>query len=200
MTNAMTRAQLLSRSAMGGAALLVGGAAMTELVDAAKGEPLPDGDLAYARLLVGAELLGANFYEQALASGSTRPKLRKHLRRALANEQEHYKSVAAILSGAGLVPALASDIDYSYPRGTFATPGSIVTQALELEMIMLGAYLGAIAEMQSNALKSGIARIAASEAMHVGYFAQAKGRNAFMSFPPALMIEEASNALDRFIA
>ena len=96
----MTRAQLLSRGVRGGAAVLVAGGSLAALADTARAEPLSDNDLAHARLLVGVELLGANFYEQALTAGIARPKLRKFLRRALANEQAHYKSVAAILTGA----------------------------------------------------------------------------------------------------
>src|SRR4051794_29707545 len=61
-----TRSKLLLRGAKAGAALLVGGAALGAQAANAGAEPLPDGDLAYARLLVGVELLSIDFYARAL--------------------------------------------------------------------------------------------------------------------------------------
>lgn len=201
MSAAITRGQLLSRSAKGGAALLVAGSALGPLVDAAAADSLPAADLVYARLLVGAELLASDFYSMAIAAANTGPKIAGYLRRAHANEQEHYQSVAAIISGAGLTPAVSGDIDFSYPAGTFASQGSIVRFARQLEDTILGAYLGAIAGIQTDSLEAGLARIAACEAQHAAYFTTAAGGKAFgLSFPIALTIDQASNALDAFTA
>ncbi len=197
----ITRAQLLSRSAKGGAALLVAGSALSQFVEAAAADPLPGSDLAYARLLVGAELLASDFYTQAVAAANTKPIVMKYLKRAYANEQEHYQSVAGIVSGAGQTPAVSGDIDFSYPKGTFDTQKSILEFAQQLEATMLGAYLGAIGGMQTNALKTGLAQIAASEAEHSAYFRTTLGNRTFsLAFPPALTIDQASNALDAYTA
>jgi hypothetical protein len=194
-----TRAQLLSRGARGGAALLVAGAAVAELAGAAAAEPLPTGDLAYARLLVGAELLASDFYAQAVAASNATPSVMKYLKRAYANEQEHYRSVAGILSGAGVTPAVASDIDFAYPKGSFASERSTLRLAQRIETIMLGTYLGAVGGMQANAFKQGIAQIAASEAQHLSYMWVRNGGKAFSgAFPPALSIDQASSAMDAF--
>ena len=191
---------LLGRGARSGVGLLGAGPFRQPLRDASA-DPLPQGDLAYARLLIGAELLAADFYTQAIAASITGPKVTKYLRRAYANEQDHYKSVAGILTGAGQVPAVANDIVFSYPRRTFSTEGRIVAFAEQLENVVLGAYLGALGGMQTGALRVGIAQIAACEAQHVGYFAAVKGGSAFsLAFPPALTIDQASNALDAFTA
>src|SRR5262245_49274984 len=85
----MTRGQLLARSVVGGAGLMVGGATVTQLVETASADPLPATDLAYARLLVGAELLAADFYTQAVAAANTGPAVASYLKRALANEKDH---------------------------------------------------------------------------------------------------------------
>jgi hypothetical protein len=192
---ALTRAEFVSRSAKGGAALLLAGT----LVDAAAADPLPASDLAYARLLVGAELLVSDFYRQAVAASNAKRGVLRYLRKAYANEQEHYQSVAGILRGAGLTPAAAGDIDFSYPRGTFGGERSILELALQIENVMLGAYLGAIGGIQTNALKQGLGEITAAEAQHVSYFATANGGKAFwLSFPPPLAIDQASNALDAY--
>jgi hypothetical protein len=197
----MTRGQLVSRSAKGGAAFLVAGSALSRFVEAAAADPLPGSDLAYARLLVGAELLASDFYTQAIAAANAKPTVVKYLKRAFVNEQEHYKSVAGIISGAGQTPAVAGDIDFSYPKGTFASQKAIVSFAQQLETTILGAYLGAIGGMQTNALKTGLAQIAACEAEHAAYFRTTHGGSTFnLSFPPALTIDQASNALDAYTA
>ena len=186
---------------MGGAGLLVGASAAGRLADVASADPLPATDLAYARLLVGAELLAADFYSQAVAAANAGPTVAGYLKRALANEKDHYASVAQILSGAGLTPAVASDIDFSYPAGTFSSQGSILKFARQLEETILGAYLGALNGIQTSSLKGALGRIAASEAQHVAYFTTALGGKTFSDpFPPALPIDQASNALDAYTA
>jgi hypothetical protein len=197
----ITRGQLLSRSAKGGAALLVGGSARSEFVGAAAAAPLPTGDLAYARLLVGVELLASDFYTQAIAAANAGPQVGWYLKRAYFNEQEHYQSVAGILSGAGQTPAVSGDIDFAYPDGTFAGQGSIAKLAKQLEDLSLGAYLGAVAGMETPALIAGLAQIAACEAQHSSYFATVEGGKAFKSsFSPPLTIDQVSNALDTYTA
>ena len=138
MSASITRGQLLSRSAKGGATLLVAGSALGRFVDTAAAAPLPTGDLAYARLLVGVELLASDFYSQAIAAANSTPAVAWYLKRASFNEQEHYQSVAGILSGAGQTPAVAGDIDFSYPAGTFDSQGSIAKLAQQLENLSLG--------------------------------------------------------------
>ncbi len=196
----LTRATLLSRAAKGGAAIAVAGSALGRLVGTAAADPLPDGDLAYARLLVTTELLAIDFYSRALAAGKAGPRLAKHLRLARGNELEHYQSVAQILTGAGQTPAGASDITYLYPRGTFAKEGAIAAFALTLENLMVGAYLGAVDGIQTPPLKVVAARIGASEAQHLAYLATIKGLASFEAFPNPLTIQQASNALDAYTA
>lgn len=191
----MNRAEFVSRSA----AFFAAGSAVAVLAEPAAADPLPAGDLAYARLLVGAELLASDFYGQAVAAGNAKPHVLASLKRARANELEHYASVAGILTGAGAVPAVASDIDFSYPKGTFATEGSILEFARRLEAMMLGSYLGAVGGMQTAVLKQGLAQIAACEAQHLAYASAATGSKAFaVSFPPVLTIDQASAAMDAF--
>ena len=201
MSASITRGQLFSRGAKSSAVLLAGGSVLGQFVDTAAASPLSTTDLAYARLLVGAELLASDFYSQGVAASNSGPVVDGYLHRALANEQEHYQSVAGILAGAGMTPAVSGDIDFSYPAGTFASQGSIVKFARQLEELLLGAYLGAIAGIQADALKAGLAQIAACEAQHASYFTAAGGSKAFKSsFPPPLTIDQASDALDAFTA
>jgi rubrerythrin len=201
VSDPITRGKLLSRSAKGGAAFLVAGSTLGQFVGTAAADPPLTTDLAYARLLVGAELLASDFYSVAVAAANTGATVAGYLKRAYANEQEHYQSVAGFITGAGMTPAVSGDIDFSYPAGTFASQGSIVKFARDLENTILGAYLGAIDEIQTDTLRAALARIAACEAQHAAYFTTANGGKAFgASFPPALTIDQASNALDAFTA
>src|SRR3954463_5970024 len=146
--------------------LLVSGAALA-LAPAAAGDTFGENDLAWLRLLVGTELLGGDFYATALAA---RKLASKHLRDALAAEGQHYALLAAQLSAGDATPATADDVDFSYPRGAFASSGSIAKLAGALESTFLGAYLGAVDGVQAPALKLPLARIAAAQAQHLALF------------------------------
>jgi hypothetical protein len=180
-------------------ALVAAGTALAQLADAAAAAPLPTGDLAYARMLVGAELLASDFYAQAIAASNSSATVMKYLKRAYLNEQEHYQSVAGILTGSGVTPAVSADIDFSYPSGTFDSEASVLELAQELENMQLGAYLGAIGGIQTDSLKQGLAQIAACEAQHVSYMSTQNGGKPFwLSFPPPLSIDDASAAMDAY--
>ena len=201
MTNSISRADLLRRGARGGAALVVAGATIGVLAESASADPLSQNDLAYARLLVGAELLASNFYSQAIAASNSSAAVMKYLKKAYLNEQEHYQSVSGILSGSGNTPAVSGDVSFAYPDGTFASESSILKAAAALEIQMLGTYLGAVGGMASNSFRTGIASIAASEAQHSSYFTSMTGGKAFsLSFPPALTMQQASDAMASYTA
>jgi hypothetical protein len=194
VTASITRGRFLAGGAKGGAALLVAGGALVDFVgDAAAA--LPANDTAYVRLLVGTELLASDFYSQAIAASVSDSATTKYLKLAYFNEQQHYQSVAGILSGEGVTPAVSNDITFSYPAGTFASQKSIVAFADQLESTVLGTYMGAIGGIQTTSLLTGLAQIAACEAQHQAYFqARTGGRSFSLSFPPALNQTEASNA------
>ncbi len=103
--------------------------------------------------------------------------------------------------GAGTTPAQAGDFDFSYPAGTFQSEASIATFGAQLEATVLGAYLGAIAGLQTDSFKGGLASIAACEAQHGSFLSTLTGGKAFnLSFPPPLTIEDASDAFDSYIS
>ena len=75
VTGRLSRAGLLRRGAAGSGALLLSGSAVSVFATAAGAATIPDSDLTYLRLLVGAELLAADFQAQAIASGKLTPAL-----------------------------------------------------------------------------------------------------------------------------
>jgi ferritin-like protein len=193
---AITRKSLLAR---GGVAVLAASVPAALRPARAGAAAPPDNDLAYARLLVAVELLSADFYARALAAKHFGRAPTDDLKRALADEKRHYDSVAAILADAGQTPATADDIDFTYPRGAFASKGSISRLGVKIEHIALGAYLGAVGGYQTDALKLPAAQIAANEAQHLGVFtALAQGRRIGPAFAAPLAIDHASDALDAY--
>jgi rubrerythrin len=191
----LTRAGLLRSGA--GAALAVSGAGL--VARAAAADVPPDADLAYARLLVAADLLAADFYAQALAAKQFGAPAVKELKRAAFNEQEHYAAVAGVLTAAGQTPATADDIDFSYPAKAFAEKGSIAKLGVAIEQLQLGAYLGAADAVQTEPLRGIATRIAANEAQHVSLFTGLlEDRLLGVSLPLPLAIGDASNALGAY--
>jgi hypothetical protein len=177
-------------------AVLGAGSAFAVLARAARADTLPDGDLAYLRLLVTVELLGADFYASAVAADPYRGAAARELKLARANERAHYTTLSTIVAGAGQVPATADDIDFAYPKGAFATTGGVTKLAVTLETLFLGAYLGAAAGVQTAALVQPVARIAANQAQHLTVFSQLLGRPGFASAMPApLTIDAVTQAL-----
>ena len=116
MNGALSRTQLLAQSAKGGAALMIGGSVAGALAGPAAADVISDADLAYARLLVGAELLAADFYARAIAVEAVR-RARAEVREARALQRAGALRLRrAILNGAGQPPAVAGDIDFAYPK------------------------------------------------------------------------------------
>ena len=197
----LSRAKLLSTGARRGASLIVAGSAFGALAETAAADPLSDSDLAFARLLVGAELLAIDFYVRALNSGMFKPVGHKYIGIAFSNELDHYRSVSAILSGAGYVPATAEDFVFSYPSGTFKTRVAIAQEGRTLETLILGSYLGAVAAIQSQPLVQPLARIAASEAQHLSLWGyELGGRPVSLAFPKPFTIDQVSAAMDAYAA
>jgi Ferritin-like domain len=178
---------------------VAGGSALGGFAGVARADVYGDNDLAYLRLLTAVELLGADFYGNATKARPYDRPGQALLTRAAFNEHEHYGSLAGFLTASGQTPATAEDIDFTYPRGTYASTGAVTKTAVALETIFLGAYLGAVAGVDNASLKQPLARIAASQAEHLAVFTALLGRNSFeLSFPVPLTIDEASNALDAY--
>ena len=129
MTPGMNRAGFLRRGAVGSGALLVSASGLSTLgfADAASAATPSDADLAYLRLLIAAELLAVDFHSQALASGELHRAAHAVSRRIRADENAHYGLLASLMTGCRPERLrLPDDIDFSYPKGTFASRRSIL--------------------------------------------------------------------------
>lgn len=200
MAAGFSRAELVRRGVVGGGALVVSASGLSALpaVASAAGT-LPDEDLAYLRLLIAAELLAVDFQTRALAGGKLRHPARTLFRRLHADETAHYTKLAAVMTAAGQTPATSADIDFSYPKGTFRSQASITKLAARLEHLLVGAYLGAVENVETASVRRPIGQIAANEAQHAGALAALHGESVVgKAFAPALSIAAVSNALDEY--
>src|SRR5262245_60091629 len=190
----MNRSSLLARGAV-----LLGSASTLGALAAPAQAAIPDSDLAYLRLLIAVELLKIDYGARASASRELRPGLRELVRRARGDDKRHYAGLAALMNGAGQTPATGDDIDFSYRRGSFATPVAVARLGRELSMLATGAYLGALENVQTSELRRPLAQIAANEAQQAGAFGQLLGGRVVGSpFASSLPIDAVSAALDEY--
>jgi hypothetical protein len=188
----------LRRGAVGGGAVLSGSVLAAFAGPAGAATP-SDSDLAYLRLLVAAELLAADFDAKALASGKLTHRSKAVFRKIAADEKAHYTRLAQLVTAGGQPAATSADIDFSYPKGSFASQSSVLKLAARIEALVLGAYLGAVENVETAELRLPIGQIAANEAQHAGALAALHGGTAIgRAFPSSLQIDAASAALDRF--
>lgn len=158
-----------------------------------------DNDLAYLRMLVGTELLAADVQRRAVSSGKLLAPARTALVRVSADESAHYAGLAQLLTAAGQTPATAGDIDFSYPARAFSTQASILGLVWAVETLSLGAYLGAVENVQTPQLRLPIGQIAANEAQHLSTIAPMLGRSTIgHAFAPSLSIAAVTSALDEY--
>jgi hypothetical protein len=184
---------------VGGGAVLVSASGLAALAAVASADTLPDGDLAYLRLLIAAELLAIDLQTRALASGKLRHAAHTLVRQIRSDETAHYNQLAAQLTAAGGTPATSADIDFRYPRGTFRTQASLLRMAARLEHLMVSAHVGAVENVETPALRLLIGQIVANEAQHQSALAGLRGEPVVgKALGPALQMGAVSNALDEF--
>lgn len=193
--------QYLSRSGLvrrGGAALIASSSVAAWLT-AQAAAATPDNDLAYLRLLIGVELLAADFQDQAAQSGKLSGAAAAAIKKMQADEKAHYAGLAQLVTAAGQVPATADDIDFEYPKGAFASQKTVLQLAWAIETLSVGAYTGAIENVQTAQLRLPIGQIGANEAQHVSALAPTLGRPVIgRAFAPSLSIDDVSAALDGY--
>jgi hypothetical protein len=191
----LDRGRLLLR----GALLLGSGGALAALARPAAAAGIPDGDLAYLRLLIAVELLKVDYGMRASTGSGLAPAAQKLLKRVVADDKRHYAGLAALFANAGQTPATGDDVDFSYPRGSFASGATTAKLGRKLSMLSTGAYLGALENVETPALRLPLAQIAANEAQQAGAFAQLTGGHVVGSaFAPSLQIDAVSAALDQY--
>jgi Ferritin-like domain len=188
--------RVLSRRSLLQAGLASGGALLLASIASAA---TPDSDLAYLRLLIGVELLSGDFHDRGLGSGKLDADSSGLVTQMRADERAHYSGLATLVTSLGQIPATSDDIDFTYPAGSFASQSAILKLASKIEQLALGAYLGAVENVQTAQLRLPIGQIAANEAQHVSVLQKSLGAKPIgRPFATALSIDTVSAALDSY--
>jgi rubrerythrin len=165
MPTPLTRARFIANAGKGSLALVSGGALLASVEGVAFGAPAK-GDVAIAKVAYTAENLAIKVYEAAIRSGKVNAQ-KAYLQSALRNERDHFAALGKLLGtskprlGRVKLPALR-------------TANDIVNLALSLETAFTAAYVAAVKQFKSPALKVTAAGIAANEAAHYGFFLNLK--------------------------
>ena len=190
---------MFRRGAGAGSVLALGGGGAAVLAAPAGAMTVPDGDLAYLRLLAATELLALDYQEQALAGNLLSRDANAVVTKALADDKAHYAALVDLLGKGNVVAAKADDIDFAYPKASFTSEASILELARTIERLVLGAYIGALQNLQTPLIRLPVAQIAANEAQHVGALAALAGKPVIgKAFGPALSIDTVTSALDDY--
>lgn len=195
----LTRSALLRRGAGAGSVLALGGLGAAVLAPPAGAMTFPDVDLSYLRLLTAAELLALDCEGRALSAGFLAGDAKGIVAKAHADDVAHYAALVDLLGKGNVVAATADDIDFSYPKGSFASEASILELANTIAQLVLGAYVGALENLETPLVRLPVAQIAANESQQVAALASLVGRPVIgKAFGPALSIDAVTAALDEY--
>ena len=191
------RGSLLRR----GVVLLGSGSALGALALPAHAAAIPDSDLAYLRLLLAVELLKIDYGVHAATSDKLRPATQEFVTRVVLDDKRHYVRLADAhdrrRSDAGdrrrhRLLVSARELRHAGSRSR--------SSAVAWRRWRLGAYLGALENVQTPELRRPLAQIAANEAQQAGAFGAAARTAASIggAFAQSLQIDAVSAALDEY--
>jgi hypothetical protein len=144
-----------------------------------------EGDLAYVRLGVGIEVLGAAFYTRAVKARRDDERAK-----ALAHEWEHLVTLQGILGDGA---PTADDFDLSFPKEPLVATGR------RFETAFTGTYLGAARAVADPDIRLLFARLAACQSAHLAYWHRVSDGSAVgRALPFAMDIDRASSALEPY--
>jgi hypothetical protein len=159
-----------------------------------------DNDLAYANFGLAAEFLLKDFYAKVAAAKLTGGTAARNLARGGLNAAEHSTALANLLTDAGQTAAVEEDFEFAWPDGAFANTKSATTAGLNVTQPLLGVYLSAASAATIPSYRTLFASMAANVAQQVGSLTQMTGGRAVgISFPPAVDVETASDAIEAYL-
>jgi hypothetical protein len=191
----LNRRSLLLSAA--GAGLAVSGLAAPRGFGAATAT---DDELAFASFGQAAELLLADFYAKTASAKIVAGAAAHDLAHGALSATEHAAALAGLLTDAGQTAALAEDFEFAWPEGTFATPRAAGRTGLEIARPLLGVYVGAALGVSIASYRTLFTTMAANVAQQVAALSRLSGgRMVGISFPPAVDVETASDAIEAYL-
>ena len=159
-----------------------------------------DDELAYANFGQATEFLLQDFYARTIEAKLFSGSAARELARGGLNATQHAAALAALLTGAGQTAAVQEDFEFAWPDGTFANKKSVTAAGLAIAQPLLGVYLKAAAAISIPSYRTLYASMAANVAQQVGSLTQLSGgRVVGVSFPAAVDVETASDAIEAYL-
>jgi hypothetical protein len=159
-----------------------------------------DDELAFASFGQAAELLLADFYTRATAAKIATGTAAGDLAHGVLSATEHAAALAQLLTDAGQTAAVAEDFEFAWPDGTFATRRAAARAGLEIARPLLGVYLAAAIGVSIASYRTLFTTMAANIAQQVAALSRLSGRRMVgVSFPPAVDVETASDAIEAYL-
>lgn len=171
----LTRRNLLHSGVVAGAAVglaVAGTGGLASIAHAAAAASAPrkgtPSDLEILNFALSLEHLESAFYSQVLGAHRQHAFLNdrflKLTEQLAANEASHVDALSKAVTAAGGTPVAPAT--YKFPSNVFVSTTAYSWFAWTLEEIGIGAYLGAIGSIKSNALRKAAASIYGSETRH----------------------------------
>lgn len=159
-----------------------------------------DDELAFANFGQATELLLADLYDRSVTSGLFERHGAREIRRAALNAREHAAALAGLLTGAGQQAASPEDFEFDWPDGTFASRSAVGEVGLVITESLAGVYASALTVVSIPSHRRLYASMLASLSRQIAFLGPASGGRAIgISFPPALEIEAASDAIEAYL-
>ncbi len=159
-----------------------------------------DDELAYANFGQATEFLLKDFYTKTIEAKLFSGTAARGFARGGLNATQHATALAALLTGAGQTAAVEEDFEFAWPDGTFANEKSATAAGLTITQPLLGVYLSAAAAISIASYRTLFASMAANLAQQVGSLTQLSGGRVIgVSFPPAVDVETASDAIEAYL-
>jgi len=158
-----TRASFLRKTGVGVSALAVGGAFAGAIPSVARGQAIPQSDIAILNFALTLEYLEAAFYAQANQNKVLKGELNRFSTVVAQHENTHVQFLRKVL-GAKAVAKPKFDF-----KDTVTDPAKFAATAQVLEDTGVHAYLGQVPNIKTKAVLIGAGRILPVEARHAAW-------------------------------
>ena len=158
-----TRASFLRKAGVGVGALAVGGAFAGAIPSVARGQAIPQSDIAILNFALTLEYLEAAFYAQANQNKILKGELNRFSTVVAQHENTHVQFLRKVL-GAKAVAKPKFDF-----KDTVTNPAKFAATAQVLEDTGVHAYLGQVPNIKTKAVLIGAGRILPVEARHAAW-------------------------------
>ena len=158
-----TRASFLRKAGVGVSALAVGGAFAGAIPSVARGQAIPQSDIAILNFALTLEYLEAAFYAQANQNKVLKGELNRFSTVVAQHENTHVQFLRKVL-GAKAVAKPKFDF-----KDTVTDPAKFAATAQVLEDTGVHAYLGQVPNIKTKAVLIGAGRILPVEARHAAW-------------------------------